>query len=92
MGGHDVTTQMASAQAGMQQSMANRTPDQRKQMGAMTESLGAVTARHDGRLSGGVFIKVVSRLWVERDDSEILKAVIPADGAECLFRKSRRSA
>jgi hypothetical protein len=39
--GHDMTAQMASAQAKMQQAMANMTPEQRKQMETMMGPQGA---------------------------------------------------
>ena len=55
--GRDMSAQMASAQAKMQQEMANMTPDQRKQMEAMTKSLGAGVPSQGG-LAGGTRICV----------------------------------
>jgi hypothetical protein len=50
--GRDMTAQMASAQTKMQQAMANMTPEQRKQMEAMTKGMGAGMPAQAGPGSG----------------------------------------
>ena len=52
MDGRDMSAQRASAKAKMQQALANMTPDQRKQMEAMTKSLGTGTSSQNGLPNG----------------------------------------